>query len=166
MLGLCQRQQFPHQARNYDASWSLKMAETNLNIDSFIGHRVQITLSNQAYSLLDGLGITSPKFYANILGYDSIGIWVENPHYCITPAYDAEGNYIPPEKRKEECHRAALLILWSYIVSIVAFPDVEEFMPEEPEHVIGFSAVREKERELGELKARAEQRAKKTKQAR
>ncbi len=137
------------------------MPEQNINIDSFIGVRVQIILNSQAYSQLNIQGITSPKFYARILGYDSIGLWIENPSFCVIPAYDAEGNYIPPENRKEECHRAAVLILWAYVSSIVAFPDVEEFMPEEPEAVIGFSAVREREKELSELKAKEKERARK-----
>ncbi len=137
------------------------MPEENLNIDSFLGSRVQITLSNQAFSTLNLQGISAPKFYAKLLGYDSVGVWIENPNFCIIPAYDPEGNYIPPEKRKEECHRAAVLLLWSFIVTIVAFPDVAEFMPEEPEAVIGFTAVREREREISEMRTRALERQKK-----
>jgi len=134
------------------------MVSANINLDSFVGSRVQIVLNNEAYSTLNLQGIPGPKFYAKILGYDSIGLWIENPHYCITPAYDAEGNYIPPEQRKEECHQAAVLILWGYIQSIIAFPDVADFMPEEPEHLIGFTTVREREKQMEELKDRAQMR--------
>ncbi len=137
--------------------------DEKFDLDDCIGSRVQIVLNKQSFASLNIPGINSPKFYARVLGYDSLGLWIENPHYCVTPAYDAEGNYIPPEQRKEECHRVAILLLWPFVHTIIAFPDVEEFMPEEPEALIGFTVVREREQELKEMQERAAVRGKKKK---
>lgn len=131
----------------------------NFNMEDCLGRRVRIVLYKEAFGQIEIEGITSQKFYARVLGYDSIGLWLENPNYCIMPAYDPGGNYIPPDERKEECHRSAFLLPWRVVQSVIAFPDVEEVTPEEEEELIGFAAVREKQKEIREMRERAAARA-------
>jgi|GEM_PF-81179 len=136
----------------------------NFNMEDCLGQRVRVVLYTEAFGQLQIEGVTSPKFYARVLGYDSLGLWLENPNYIIMPAYDAEGNYIPPDQRKEECHRTAFLLPWRLIQSVVAFPDTEDVTPEDEEELIGFAAVKEKQKEIREMRERAAARGSKGKE--
>ncbi len=95
-------------------------------------------------------GFNSPRFRAVVLGLDNLGLWIEHPDYKLTFVYDDEGNYIPPQARKEISYRAAILILWGAIKTIVFFPDQEAILPSEEVPVIGFSHVHDRTREINE----------------
>ena len=96
-------------------------------MEDLVGTKALISLQPEAFQLLDVQGIDDPQFVARVLGFDSFGLWVENPRYCTTPVYDDEGNYIEPESRGEVCHRAVVLLQWAYIKTILQFPDRPTF---------------------------------------
>src|SRR6266705_6588281 len=62
------------------------------------------------------------KFYAKIVGRDSIGLWIENPKLETTRARDDNGTIIPPDRRHLEEHMVYVLIPWGNIRSVVHFP--------------------------------------------
>jgi hypothetical protein len=99
------------------------MTDAQMNMERLIGAQVLLILQPDAFKALDIDGVTGPRFYANVSGFDGFGLWVEDPDFTITPAYDSSGNYIPAQDRKDETHKAHVLILWSYIQSIIYFPD-------------------------------------------
>ncbi len=115
------------------------MAERQaITMETVLGTRVLVHLHREAYELLSVQGIESERFVAMVLGLDSFGLWIENPSYCTIPVYDDQGAYIPPEKRAEVCHRAAVLIQWGYIQTILQFPDRMNYRPGVDETEIGF----------------------------
>jgi hypothetical protein len=95
----------------------------NVTMENVVGTRVLIHLQPEAFEVLDVQGIEDRHFVARVLGFDTFGLWVENPNYCITPVYTDEGEYILPEQRGEVCHRAVVLLQWGYIQTILQFPD-------------------------------------------
>ncbi|PID57153.1 hypothetical protein CSB45_07950 [candidate division KSB3 bacterium] len=100
-----------------------------VEIEKLINARVMVVLTNR-----DGLGkigITENNFYAKIVGYDRIGLWIENPEFTTTRVRDDNGNIIPPELRKQEQYLANVLIPWANVRSIVQFPEREGFSYEE-----------------------------------
>jgi hypothetical protein len=96
--------------------------ERTINLEEVVGRQVLLMLKPDAFSQLKIEGLNSPKFYATVSGYDSFGVWVKDERYCITPAYDSEGNFIPATERREECHVAHILIQWSFILSMIYIP--------------------------------------------
>lgn len=100
-----------------------------VEIDKLIHDKIMIVLNN--YDGLGKIGIKEANFYAKIVGYDRIGLWIENPEFKTTRVRDDEGNIIPPEYRKQEVYNANILIPWNNIKSIVHFPDREGFAYEE-----------------------------------
>jgi len=76
---------------------------------------------------LDPAGIKEKKFYAKVVGRDSIGLWIENPKLETTRVRDDKGILIPPEKRQHEENVAYVLIPWGNIRSVVHFPMREGF---------------------------------------
>ena len=76
---------------------------------------------------LDAAGIKEKKFYAKIVGRDSIGLWIENPKMETTRVRDENGFLIPPEKRQHEEHLAYIMIPWGNVRSVVHFPTREGF---------------------------------------
>ena len=116
-------------------------------MENVIGSKVLIKLHRQAYETLDIQGLESEKFVARVLGVDSFGLWIENPNYTTIPVYDDDGKYIPPEEREEVTHRAAVLLQWPYIETILQFPDRPAYSGSVDEQEIGFKAkVKAKER--------------------
>jgi|SRR3990172_12564800 len=99
------------------------MTDAQMNMERLIGKQVLLVLQPEAFKTLDIDGVTGPRFYATISGIDAFGLWVEEPDFRITPAYDSNGKYIPAQDRKDEMHKAHFLILWSYVQSIIFFPD-------------------------------------------
>ncbi len=110
------------------------------SMENVIGNKVIIQLHRQAYEMLDLQGIESEKFVARVSGVDSFGLWIENPSYTTTPVYDDAGEYIPPEDREEQVHRAIVLLQWPYIQTILQFPERTSFQGSEDEVEIGFKA--------------------------
>jgi hypothetical protein len=76
---------------------------------------------------LEAAGIKEKKFYAKIVGRDSIGLWIENPKLETTRVRNDNGAIIPPDRRQLEEHVAHVLIPWGNIRSVVHFPNREGF---------------------------------------
>jgi hypothetical protein len=100
-----------------------------VEIDKLINDKVMIVLVNR--DGLNKIGIAENNFYAKIVGYDRIGLWIEHPEFTTTRVRDDEGNIIPPEQRQQEKYQANVLLPWSLIRSIVHFPDRDGFAYEE-----------------------------------
>jgi hypothetical protein len=109
-----------------------------LTMENVVGGKVLLQLHPQAYEMLALQGVDSEKFIAKVVGVDGFGLWIENPNYCTVPVYDDNGEYIPPEKRSEVCYRAVVLIQWSFVQTIIQFPDRESFRAGVDEQEIGF----------------------------
>ena len=76
---------------------------------------------------LEAAGIKEKKFYAKIVGRDSIGLWIENPKLETTRVRNENGTIIPPDRRQLEEHVAHVLIPWGNMRSVVFFPTREGF---------------------------------------
>ncbi len=126
-----------------------------ITIEDVIGHQALISMHVQAFNDIAIQGFDSPRFRAVVLGIDNLGIWIEHPDYKLTLVYDDEGNYIPPQARKETSCRAAVLIFWGAIKTIVYFPDQEAVVPSEEVPVIGFSHVQARTREINDEREQA-----------
>lgn len=114
----------------------------NITMDDVVGTKVLIVLHRQAFEALkDVQGIESEKFVAQVVGLDGFGLWIENPQYRTVPVYSDDGEYIPPEDRNEVIHRAAILLQWGVIQTILQFPDRQAFSGGEDEVEIGFKAM-------------------------
>ena len=100
-----------------------------VEIDRLINDKVMIVLNN--HDGLNKIGITENNFYAKIVGFDRIGLWIENPEFKTTRVRDDNGNIIPPEQRNQETYNANVLIPWGNIRSLVHFPEREGFAYEE-----------------------------------
>jgi hypothetical protein len=109
-----------------------------VTMENVVGTRVLIHLHRQAYEMLSVQGLESERFVAMVLGVDGFGLWIENPSYCTVPVYDDAGNYIAPEDRREVCHRAAVLLQWGFIQTILQFPDRMQYRPSADETELGF----------------------------
>ncbi len=127
-----------------------------VSVEDLVGRQVMVHMYPQAFSDLNLQGFQTHRFRAVILGFDNLGLWIEHPEYKIMPVYDDKGQYISPGERVEVVHRAAILLLWSTIKTLVFFPDLEAVVPTEDVPVIGFSQVREREREIEEQRVIAE----------
>jgi hypothetical protein len=82
---------------------------------------------------LESVGIKEKKFYAKIVGRDSIGLWIENPKLETTRVRDDNGAIIPPGRRHLEEHVAYVLLPWGNIRSVVHFPTRQGFDAAEDE---------------------------------
>ena len=123
----------------------------NITMDDVVGTKVLIVLHRQAFEALKNVqGIESEKFVAQVVGLDGFGLWIENPHYKTVPVYSDEGDYIPPENREEVNHRAAILLQWGSIQTILQFPDRPAFSGGEDEVEIGFKAMVNRQEESGD----------------
>ena len=100
-----------------------------VEIERMMNDRVMVVLNS--HEGLNKIGISDNHFYAKIVGYDRIGLWIENPEFTTTRVRDDDGHIIPPEKRKKEIYLANVLIPWGNIRSVVQFPHREGFSYEE-----------------------------------
>jgi hypothetical protein len=91
-----------------------------MTIDEIMNKTAMFILFN--HEGLDAAGIKERKFYARVVGRDSIGIWIENPKLETTRMRDDQGHIIPPEQRRHEENVAHILIPWGNIRSLVHFP--------------------------------------------
>ncbi len=96
-----------------------------MTIDDIINKTVMFMLFN--HEGLEPAGIKERKFYAKVVGRDSIGVWIENPKLETTRVRDEHGFIIPPEHRQHEEHVAHILIPWGNIRSVVHFPMRRDF---------------------------------------
>jgi hypothetical protein len=109
-----------------------------LTMEDVVGAKVLLQLHPQAYEMLALQGIDSEKFIARVAGVDGFGLWIENPNYCTVPVFDDNGEYIPPENRAEVCYRAVILIQWSFLQTVIQFPERASFRAGVDEQEIGF----------------------------
>lgn len=130
--------------------------KARITIEDLIGRQILINMHQAAFTDLAIQGFESPRFRAVVLGLDNLGLWIEHPDYKLTFVYDDEGKYIPPQERKEVSYRAAILILWGAIKTIVFFPDQEAILPSDEVPVIGFSRVHDRIREINEEREQGE----------
>lgn len=54
-----------------------------MNISGVVGRKVMV-LFHSAKGL-DSLGVDYISKYCRVVGFDNLGLWVENPHYEETP---------------------------------------------------------------------------------
>lgn len=104
-----------------------------MNIDEIMNKTVMLVLFN--HEGLEPAGIKERKFYAKVVGRDSLGIWIENPKLETTRVRDDHGIIIPPEHRQHEEHLAYILIPWGNVRSMVHFPTRKGFDAIEDEEV-------------------------------
>jgi hypothetical protein len=114
------------------------MVDKPTTLESIVGSTVLVSLSPEAYQALDLQGVDTHKFYAKVVGFDQIGLWVKNPSYISVPTHNLDGTLIPVEERKAETHVAHILIQWSAILTIAYFPGRVGFAPSERVSSIGF----------------------------
>ncbi len=102
-----------------------------MKIEDIVEDVVLIVLSE--HEPLKEIGITQNKLFVKVVGYDENGVWIENPDFKI-PDHN--------KKNKSKAYKsvsASILIAWTYILSIVHFPNVEGFdFPSPFDHHIGF----------------------------
>lgn len=110
-----------------------------MTIDETINKTVMFMLFS--HEGLEAAGITERKFYAKIVGRDSIGLWIENPKLETTRVRDEQGSIIPPEHRQHEENVAYILIPWGNIRSVVHFPLRRGFDTVEDEEVKSLGRV-------------------------
>ena len=94
-----------------------------MNISDVIGNKVMVLFHSSKG--LEKLGIDGDAKYCRVVGFDNVGIWVENPSYEETPLRDEDGKLIPPEEREPKSYLAHILIPWGNVRSVVHFPDRE-----------------------------------------
>ncbi len=104
-----------------------------MNIGDVVGNKVMV-LFHSAKGL-DSIGIDDVSKYCRVVGFDNIGIWVENPTYEETPIRHPDGTLIAPEERKKEQYLAHILIPWANIRGVVYFPEREREKELESEEV-------------------------------
>jgi hypothetical protein len=102
-----------------------------MTIDDIVNKMVMFMIFN--HEGLESAGIKEKKFYAKVVGRDSIGLWIENPKLETTRVRDDHGIIIPPRSRQHEEHVAYVLIPWGNIRSVVHFPMREGFDTAEDE---------------------------------
>jgi hypothetical protein len=95
-----------------------------MNISDVVGNKVMV-LFHSARGL-EQLGIDDTRKYCRVVGYDNIGLWVENPSYEETPIRHEDGSLIPPDKREKRTYPAHVLIPWSNIRALAFFPGRRE----------------------------------------
>jgi hypothetical protein len=95
-----------------------------MNIADVVGRKVMI-LFHTAEGL-EQLGIDDKSKYCRVVGYDNVGLWVENPSYEETPIRFEDGSVIPPDDRKKQHYVAHILIPWGNIRGVAHFPGREE----------------------------------------
>ncbi len=104
-----------------------------MNINDAVGHKVML-LFHSAKGL-EPLGIDDASKYCRVVGYDNVGLWIENPTYAETPIRYPDGTPIPPGKRERKNYVAHILVPWGNVRSIVFFPGREAAEELESEEV-------------------------------
>ncbi len=104
-----------------------------MNIGEVVGSKVMVLLHSSKG--LSKLGLDETCAYCRVVGFDNIGLWVENPSYEETPIRDSQGNLIPQAERRPQRYVAHIMIPWGNVRSIVAFPGREKEAELESEEV-------------------------------
>ncbi len=104
-----------------------------MNISEAVGKKVMVLFHSSKG--LEPLGIDDNTKFCRLVGYDNVGVWVENPSYEETPIRNEDGSLIPPEKRVRQHYKAHILIPWGNVRSIVYFPEREKAKELESEEV-------------------------------
>lgn len=94
-----------------------------MNIADVVGSKVMVLFNTTKG--LEQLGIDAKSMYCKVVGYDNVGLWIENPHYEETPMRDDQGDLIPPEERERTSYTAHILIPWGNVRSVAHFPGRE-----------------------------------------
>ena len=87
------------------------MAREPIMMSNLVGRRVLLNLAS--YDELRAFGIFTNLTYANIVGQDEFGLWVNNPRWEVIN--DISGN--------PEMHNVNFLVRWAIIASVMDFPD-------------------------------------------
>ena len=104
-----------------------------MNINEAVGRKVMILFHSSKG--LESLGIDDLSKYCRVVGYDNVGLWIENPNYAETPIRYEDGSPIPPDQRERKSYVAHILIPWGNVRSIVFFPGRESAEELESEEV-------------------------------
>jgi hypothetical protein len=104
-----------------------------MNISDVVGSKVMVLFHSSKG--LDPLGIDDPNKYCRVVGFDNIGLWVENPTYEETPIRASDGSLIPPGERERKAYVAHILIPWANVRAIVHFPERDKEPELESEEV-------------------------------
>ena len=104
-----------------------------VNISDVVGNKVMVLFHSA--NGLDKIGIDDGTKYCRVVGFDNIGLWVENPNYEETPIRHGDGTLIAPEQRQREHYVANILIPWSNVRAVVHFPDRDRDSELESEEV-------------------------------
>ena len=104
-----------------------------MTIGEVVGNKVMVLFHSA--SGLEKLGIDDDSKYCRVVGFDNIGLWIENPNYEETPIRRVDGTLIPPDERQREHYLAQILIPWGNVRSIVHFPEREKETELESEEV-------------------------------
>ena len=106
-----------------------------MKIKNVVGDVILIVLANK--EALADLGITKKTIYVKVVGYDEYGLWIEYPNFKIPKLKTNKGKQ--PKRAIYQTVTGSLLIPWSFVTSIVHFPNVEGFdFPDPFESHIGF----------------------------
>jgi hypothetical protein len=100
-----------------------------MDIEKAINNKVLIVLFS--HEGLEKAGIIDRNFYARLIGYDQIGLWIENPKFETINVRREDGSLIPVSERQKETYVADVLIPWGNVKSIVYFPNRKGFSAEE-----------------------------------
>jgi hypothetical protein len=108
-----------------------------MNMSEVVGTKVMVLLHSAKG--LAKLGIDETSTYCRVVGFDHIGLWVENPAYEETPIRDESGMLIPQDQREPRRYVAHILLPWANVRSLVAFPgrDREADLESEEVRTIG-----------------------------
>ena len=85
-----------------------------MDMDRIVGKMVLLKLDN--WQELEPFGIEGEHVYARIVGVGDFGLWIENPSFEAAPV---------TATAPEAC-LAYILIAWSFVKSLVFFPQIDE----------------------------------------
>jgi len=94
-----------------------------MNISDVIGKKVMVLVNSSKG--LEPLGVDAKSKYCRVVGFDNIGLWVENPAYEETPLRNDDGKLIPVDEREPQRYLAHILLPWGNVRSVVYFPERE-----------------------------------------
>ncbi len=92
-----------------------------MNISEVVGRKAMVEF--HSVKGLENLGIDATSKYCRVVGFDNIGLWIENPAYEETPIRDADGDLISPEDREKKSYVAHIMVPWGNVKAVVHFPD-------------------------------------------